>query len=81
MSKINVEEILKKHYVQRGDELQQIKLRMALREIVDKVVDKCAKKAKVAESTQEVLNLAGVPYRNDIDKQSILAVKEEVDYE
>ena len=42
MKKIKVEEILKRHYVSRGDELQQIKLRMAIRELINTALEKAA---------------------------------------
>lgn len=76
MNKINVEKILLKH-CGNWSSIDREEAREAIKEIVKAVVDKCADEAKIEYRYWNVKEAGEAPF---IDKQSILAVKEEVDY-
>lgn len=100
MDKINIEDILSKHGVvwetkiegeesQLSADLSDVKA--AIKEIVELVIDKCAKEAKIKDSKDRVR--ADLPTGSSfkttevlvpvmiIDKDSILNVKKMIDYE
>lgn len=76
--KINIVDILIKHYPRIPAELDQKRLKAAIREIVEAVVDKCEKDARAVlyrSENDERLDDAVV------DEQSIQQVKQMIDYE
>ena len=74
--KINIAEILDKHRTQKGGESEE--LMAGIKEIVEAVIDRCVEEATVTHETvwssQE-----GSSY--GVDKESILQVKQMIDYE
>lgn len=83
MERINIEEILKKydvsHFSSKHAKIkgtEDWKLIQAIKEIVDTVVDKCAAKALI-----DTVNLGASEFQTVVDEESILNVKNLVDYE
>lgn len=79
--KINVCAILAKHMTQKGDRGEENLA--AIKEIVEAVIDKCAEEATAKIETEWDGN-TGSEYPNDyavINKESILNIKKEIEYE
>ncbi len=82
MTNINIEEILEKHHGLNSDEdgydifyLNEIKA--AIKEIIEAVIDKCAEKAEAIEGW----NTGFSGSASSIDKESILNVKNLINYD
>jgi hypothetical protein len=85
MSKINVEKILKKHGLEKPDENSKLVeridyklIKVAIKEIVKAVVDKCAEEAT---TKGYYTGINDEPDYDIVDKESILKVKQEINYE
>lgn len=103
MSKIKVEEILKKHCGLKYEELTEQQVKTAIKEIVEAVLDKAAEEVTLKgrtynAKTKEIKDITDEiggdsywdghpedqPYPDlsiEVDKQSILDINKEVDYE
>lgn len=79
--KISVERMLDKHELdlEHTTASFRIKVTAAIKEIVEAVVDKCAEKVKT--KSIEKYDNHETYYENHIDKQSILQVKQMINYE
>ena len=80
--KINIEAILKKNVISiaaKGFNNFNDKVRQAIKEIVEAVVDKCAEEAKT--KSIEKYDNHETYYENHLDKKSILNVKQMISYE
>ena len=80
---INVEKILSKRIVKFPEDLQQgmtdeairRNVKVAIKEIVEAVIDKCAD-----EATTKIID-TGIGLYEEIDKDSILDIKNQIKYE
>ena len=80
MSKINVSEILQSH----GQRLVNMYhnrevLKLAIKEIINAVIDECAEEAET-KSQNEFSDDIGNYEIQVVDKESILKIKQEIDY-
>lgn len=83
MDKINVEEIVAKHTDSKEDSLSFFQMEFvkeAIKEIVETVVDKCAEEATTTPPDEDrCKNCYGTS--GNVERKSILKVKQMIDYE
>lgn len=81
MSKINIEQIINKHTkftpISDTEYNSYVNYKAAIKEIVEAVVDKCAEKFVI----NQLESWGHKTGETEIDKDSILKVKQEIDYE
>jgi len=84
MEKINVDEILKKHTTtnpqenwERNGKFEITNYKSAIKEIAEAVIDKCAEQV----TTKTVDAGFSTSEWEEVDKESILKIKQEIDYE